>query len=559
MKVRKDVQKFCLKEEATIIEAMKAINEADERACFLVDAEDKLLCVITDGDIRRALLDGSKLEDSVKDIPQRTPFVVKKGQSIDDARHYLSKRITVVPIIDHEGHVEGLVRVHDVEPFLNIKSREVLVLGMGYVGLTLAVILADEGFRVYGYDTNEELIANLKQKKAPFHEVGMDNYLNKHIGNSLSCISSLENLLADIYIITVGTPINKKTLMPNDNYIKEAVKSIGKVLKKNDLVILRSTVPVGLTRKTVLPILEKESELKIGEDFYLAYCPERTVEGKALEELRKNPQIMGGYDSRSTELASRLFNENTHTVIDVGSLEGAEMCKLMDNTYRDAIFAYSNQMALLCEKEGLNLHDLIEKVNLQYGRNVIPKPSPGVGGACLSKDPYILIQNFKEHDLNTTLISESRKINEMAPTLIYERSQKLFSEVGKKLENGKIFIIGFAFKGRPETSDLRESTTLWFLEKLRKKKVKNIWGYDPIVEDEELEKLDVRPCSLVEGFQDADAVFVMNNHRLYADMNVFELIEMMNKPALFFDGWQIFKPLDIRNIPGIMYAGVGVG
>jgi len=559
MKLKKDIEKFCLNETASIIDAMKVINQADERACFLVDDEMRLVRVIADGDIRRALLDGHKIEDPVKDIHDRKPFIVKEGHSIEDARNYLSKRITVVPIVNENNQVRGLIRVHDVEPFLDIKSREVLILGMGYVGLTLAVILADGGFYVYGYDINEKLIEDIKDKKAPFFEKGIDNYLSKHVGNNLTCVSSIDDVIADIYIITVGTPINKKTMKPNDSFIRKATKSIAKKLKKNDLVILRSTVPVGTTRDVALPILEKESGMKVGEEFYLAYCPERTAEGKALEELRKNPQIIGGYDSRSTELASRFFNENTHTVIDVGSLEGAEMCKLLDNTYRDTIFAYSNQMALLCEKMNLNLHELIGKVNLQYTRNLIPRPSPGVGGACLSKDSYILTKNFKENKIDPTFILEARKINESAPKNIYKRSQAMLSEVGKDLRKCKVFIIGFAFKGKPETSDLRDSTTLWMLDELKRNNVKDIWGYDPVVDNAELDDLEIKSCSVEEGFKAADAVFIMNNHHSYGDMKIYELIETMNKPALIFDSWHVFRPTDIRNIPSVMYAGIGIG
>ncbi|MBP9853707.1 MAG: nucleotide sugar dehydrogenase [Candidatus Omnitrophica bacterium] len=559
MKLKKDIERFCITQDATIMDTMKVINDADERACFMVDDQMRLLKVFTDGDIRRALIGGYKLDDFIKDIHQHEPFVIKEGQNIDEARHYLSKRITVVPVVNQQNQVKGLIRMHDVEPFLNIKSREILVLGMGYVGLTLAIILADEGFTVHGYDTNKDLIKNIKEKKMPFYERGMEKYLSKHVSKNLNLLDSIEKVSADIYIITVGTPIDKVTMKPNDSFISQAAKAIGSILKKNDLVILRSTVPVGLTRKTVLPILENESGLKVGDDFYLAYCPERTAEGKALEELRKNPQIVGGYDARSIELASRLFNENTHTVIDVGSLEAAELCKLMDNTYRDTIFAYSNQMALLAEKLGLNLGHLIDMVNIQYQRNLIPKPSPGVGGACLSKDPYILIKNFEEHNIDGSFIKCARAINEAAPKNIYARSTSLMSTVQKELQTSKIFIIGFAFKGEPETSDLRESTTLWFLEELKWNNVKNIWGYDPIVQAQQIKALGIKACTIEEGFKGADAVFIMNNHKSYVNLGIFDLLETMNKPSLFYDGWQNFSPLDIKNIPGIIYSGIGIG
>lgn len=559
MKIKKEIEKYCLKEDATILDAIKVINEGEERTCLLVDSQMKLLRVITDGDIRRALLKKMGLDDPAKNVHNRKPYVINEKQGMEDARRYLSKRIFVLPITNDKGQVKGILRLHDVEPFFNIRSREVFVLGLGYVGLTLAAVLADEGFVVYGYDTNQRLINTLQKKKSEFYEKGIENYLQKHIGNNLRLVTSPKNISADIHIISVGTPIKKDTLEPQIGPLREAAVTIGGIIKKNDLVILRSTVPIGTTRKFVLPILEKESKLKAGNDFYLAFCPERTAEGKALEELRKNPQLIGGHDSKSTELASRLFNENTHTVIDVGSLEAAEMCKLMDNTFRDTMFAYSNQMALLCEKVGLNLGELIEKVNLGYHRNMIPKPSPGVGGACLSKDPYILIKNFKEYNLPCPLIGEARRINEMAPQHIYKRSHEILKGAGKNFQKCKVFIIGFAFKGEPVTSDLRESTSLWFLKELKRNKIKNIWGFDPIVKSEDLLKEGVKPCSIADGFSGADAVFFMNNHRSYSDLRIFELMEKMKKPALFFDGWQIFSPHDIRGVQGIIYAGTGVG
>src|SRR3989338_5954473 len=559
MKIKNNVAKLCLKQGASIKEAMRVITQGEERTCFLVDAHNKLLRVISDGDIRRALLKGHSLDSSAENIHNAKPFVVTEGQNMEEARYYLSKRIAVVPIVNHIGKIKGILRFCDLDNLINIRSRKILVIGMGYIGLTLALVLADLGFTVYAFDYNRDIINKLKNKKAPFYENGLEDYLGKHAGNNLRFINSLKGFFADIYIICVGTPISKATLRPKIIYIENAAREVAMMLKKNDLVILRSTVPVGLTRKTVIPLLERKSKLIAGNDFFLAYCPERTVEGRALEELRKNPQIIGGYDQRSTELASRLFNENTHTVIDVGSLEAAEMCKLLDNTYRDTMFAYSNQIAMFCEKAGLNMHELIEKVNLLYHRNFIPKPSPGVGGTCLSKDPYILIQNFREYGLEPPLLIFARQINEMAQRLMYKRSNNILSKAGKSLGRGKIFIIGFAFKGEPETSDLRESTTVWFLRELQKNKVGNIWGYDPVISPSELKKLGVRPCSIEAGFRNADSVFIMNNHHSYKGLRIFRLIETMNLPALFFDCWRIFVPADMRNIPGVLYAGIGIG
>ena len=538
---------------------MRVIEEGEERLCFLVDDDKRLKKVVSDGDIRRALLAGAALDECVKDIHSRRPYVINEENVDDDARQLLSKRISVIPVIDHFGHVKGIMRFHDVNAFIDIRSRQVLVLGLGYVGLTLALVLADVGFEVIGYDRDLQVLDKLKKKKATFFEKGLDNYLFKNVGNNLILTSSLDKVVADIHIITVGTPIIKTSMRPNIDYIKNATTSIGSILKRNDLVILRSTVPLGLTRNVVLPLLEQVSGLKVGDDFFLAFCPERTTEGRALKELYSLPQIVGGYDVKSTELASRLFNENTSTVIDAGSLEAAEMCKLMDNTFRDTVFAYANQMAQLCEKVGLDLTDLVDKVNLGYHRNMIPKPSPGVGGACLSKDPYILMQDFHVHDLDCSLIESARKINESAPKSIYDNAEKLLTDVGKTLKTANVFIIGFAFKGNPETADLRDSTTLWFLGELKRQGVGQIHGYDAVVADNELTALGVTPVSIEDGFNQADAIFIMNNHDTYANLHIFELLETTNQPAVFFDGWRTFRPADMRNISGIMYIGIGVG
>ena len=249
----------------------------------------------------------------------------------------------------------------------------------------------------------------------------------------------------------------------------------------NDLVILRSTVPIGTSRKIAKPILEKNSNLKVGKNLYLAYCPERTAEGQAIYELKNLPQIVGGFCQRSTELASRFFNEYTHTIIDVEDLESSEMCKLLDNTYRDTIFAYSNQMATLSEKIGLNLPSLVEKVNIGYKRNKIPKPSPGVGGPCLSKDPYILNYNFQKSGIKAEVSLSARKINENMIKNMFSKIEKYLKNTKKNKKNTKIFILGMAFKGDPQTSDIRGSSSIDLLKILKKNNYKKVSLHDPIV------------------------------------------------------------------------------
>ncbi len=556
--ILKNAARFIVGPNATIFEALKVIDAGEERICLLTDGQNRLVRVISDGDIRRALLNGKTLDSPVAASNDRLPIVIKEDMSVEEARALLSKRVSIAPVVDDRGLIKGILRHQDVMPFLDIRSREIMVVGMGYVGLTLALVLSENGFSVRGYDIDKSLIGQLQRKEAPFFEKGLQNFLDTHVGHNLRLTDSLDNANADIYVVTVGTPIIKESKAPNVDHIRRAVAGIGRCLKQNDLVILRSTVPLGCTRNVVLPLLEKESGLVAGTDFYLAFCPERTAEGRALEELVKLPQIVGGLETHSTELALRLFNENTHTVIDVGSLEASEMCKLMDNTFRDTVFAYANQMSVLCEAVGLNFPDLVDKVNLGYERNRIPYPSPGVGGPCLSKDPYILMSCFQQYGLQSPLIQAARVVNEAAPDIIHDRIENLLSSVGKTLTDAKLFFIGFAFKGHPQTSDTRDSTSLWVVERFKRAGVRNLWGFDPLVNETEIKSFGVKPCSIEDGFRDADVVFMLNNHSSYAHLRLHELLGTMNQPGVFFDGWHIFRPSDIRAQPGIMYAGIGV-
>lgn len=553
-----DVSPYLISDTKSIYDAMKVIDYGEERICFVVSSSKKLIKVISDGDIRRALIKNSDMSQKVVNIHNRKPLAIHEDQLLEDGERLLSKRISVAPVIDRKGIVKGLLRYKDIIPQIDIKSYDVSILGLGYVGLTLGLVMADQGFSVTGYDIDAKLINKLKNKQSPFYEKGIQNYINNHLNHNLRVCNDIKNINSDIYIITVGTPINKKTKKPEVINILKAAEDIGKKLKKNDLVVLRSTVPIGCTRNTVIPMLEKVSNLKVGSDFSIAFCPERTAEGRALEELRNLPQIVGGYDIKSRELGLRLFGENTHTVIDIGSLEAAEMCKLMDNAYRDTRFAFANQMATLSEKHGLNINYLVNKINLSYERNTIPYPSPGVGGACLSKDPYILISNFDEKNLDSSLIKASRVVNEKAPEDIFQKTKIFMDSVDKNIKDIKIFIIGIAFKGNPETSDTRESTTLWFIDELFSKGVKNIWGYDPIIKNAEIDKLGIKSCSLEDGFRNADAVFFMNNHSSYSTLDLEPLISLMNESSYFFDGWNIFNVSDVVSYPGITYSGIGL-
>ncbi len=442
----------------------------------------------------------------------------------------------------------------------NIDKKNICVLGLGHVGLTLSLVMAEKGLNVIGFDTNQKLIEQINSKQSPILEPNIDHYLDKLLGKTFKATSSLSNFSADVYIITVGTPIDSDKNL-NISFIKRAAESIGNKIKYGDLVILRSTVPVGLSRNIVAPILEEKSKLKCGKDFLLSYSPERTIEGEALKELSELPQIVSGFNKESSKYAKKIFSKITLDVEEVGSLENAEMIKIMNNTFRDVKFAYANEMALICKDLGLDMVDLVKFANAGYKRDRIPVPSPGVGGACLSKDTYILKYSAKDIFHKPKLSLKARETNELIPLEILNSIEKTLKQNNKSIEQAKFFIIGFAFKGNPETADLRGSTTIDFLSELNKKisKDKIVYGFDPIVNPDEIRNLKVEYTNYVNGFDQADVVLFMNNHLSYKELDIQKLLKSASNDCIFYDAWHLFEPAKISLINKVIYQSVGYG
>ncbi len=423
---------------------------------------------------------------------------------------------------------------------------------MGFVGLTLGAVLADKKFVVTGVEVNKQVAEQLKRGEPHFHEKGLDVLMKKHLGKHLFISTEVPKEPHDVYIVSVGTPINKHTKKPVLDYVVNAANSIKGVLSDGCLVVLRSTVPVGVTRHVVKPILDES-----GKKYHLAFCPERTVEGKALVELRELPQIIGGFSMDCVDKAMDLFRVVTPATVEVSSLEVAEMIKIINNTYRDLTFGFANEMALVCEKVGLNALEVIRAANFGYARSNIPIPG-FVGGACLDKDPHILMDFSSKHGHMPILTKSGRQVNEALPAHMVQRAAAKLKELGKDIANAKVFVSGFAFKGQPETDDIRDSPTLRLLDALRAAGVKTVYGHDFVVAREVLQGLHVVPCTLEEGFEGADCVFIANNHRSYYDLNIESYLSHLRTPAVFMDCWQIFDK-DVCTMPGVTHGGIGFG
>ena len=540
----------------TIKEALKKLEISKEKLLICVDSKKKFLGVINDGDLRRAIIKGSNLNKKIENFIEDNAVVANDQINPNEALKLLNSRIMVLPIINHFSKIIGYYTLKDKKDLSNFKNKDVVIVGMGFVGLTLAVMLADVGMKVYGYDNSKKKIDDLKKGKIPFYEKGFNKIFNFHNNKNLVFINKLKKGIGSIYIIAVGTPLKKNSSSPDLNSIREVSKKIGKIVQNEDLIVLRSTIPVGSTRKIVIPTIEKVSKLKVGKNFYISFAPERTAEGKAIIELKKNPQIIGGYDIKSSELTANLFNAFTHSIVNVNSIESAEFCKLIDNSYRDNRFAFINQMIELSEKLKIDLNKVVDAVNHGYSRNDIPKPSPGVGGPCLTKDPYILSSSFRKFKLDNSLLLDSRKINKKVTNLLFKKLNQMLKKTNKNINNAKIFLIGIAFKGEPETSDFRNSTSIDFINMFKNKK--NIKIYDPVIQPKDLKKLKLKFTDLKKGFKNSDVAIILNNHKSYLDMDIYSLIKSMKKPSIFIDTWHIFEPSEIKQLKSVLYGGIGV-
>lgn len=531
---------------------------------LVVDEEERLVGVVTDGDVRRGLLNGCTLDDTIATIYTSDPIVFSHtlsykqileeipGRLVEKGR-YRGGVMEKIILVDDMRRAQKVLNFVDLWRNQRALHRQVAVVGMGYVGLTLAVTLADAGFQVKGVENNDRVRAKLGKGEPHFHEVGLEPLLRHHLDSRLRIVAEVPKE-AEIYVLSIATPVRDGKI--DLSHLRAAVAQVGGVLSYDDLVVMRSTCPVGTCRNEVLPMLEKASGLKGGRDFYLAFAPERTLEGRALDELRSLPQVIGGFDQNSVDMTASLFREISPLVITVSSLEAAELVKLVNNSFRDLRFAYANELAMVCERYNLDTVEVVRAANKGYPRDPVPVPSPGVGGACLIKDPYIYAHAAREAGLEDALSLHGRRVNEAMPQMIVAKVLRELERLGKDPSKARFFLMGFAFKGEPETSDMRHSTALDVL-RLLQPVAGTIRGYDPVVDPAEIAALGVKTCTLADGFAGADCALLLNNHRSFADLDIFGHLAAMNRPAIYCDTWHMFAPEDVLQIDGITYLGLG--
>jgi len=335
------------------------------------------------------------------------------------------------------------------------KSTNITIIGMGYIGLPTATMFAAAGYKVKGFDVNKIVIDTLKSGKIHIVEPDLQG-LFKSVLDSGNLIPTDTLEESDVFIICVPTPfkedLDKK--QADLSYVESASREVGRVLKRGDLVILESTVPPRTTDDIMGKTLEEESSLRINEDFLVAHCPERVLPGKILHELRNNDRIIGVSNKKAGELTKELYSSIvTGGNIYLTDTVTAEMCKLVENTFRDINIAFANELSIICDELDINVWELVQLANKHPRVNILD-PGAGVGGHCLAVDPWFIVEKFPK---TARLIRTARETNDYKPKWIVK---KVVEDIQKKLSAKKITIgiLGLAYK--PNIDDLRESPAL---------------------------------------------------------------------------------------------------
>jgi len=412
--------------------------------------------------------------------------------------------------------------VADLERRIESRDFTMTVVGIGRVGLPLAISFAMEGVRVFGVDRDLEHVQRVAAGDLPFVEHGAASQLMAVLGSGSfvptgDAAGSLSE--SDVVVLTVGTPIGDG-MQPDHSQIEAAAATLAANLRADTLVILRSTVAPGTTERVVVPAIEETTGLRLGKDLFVAFCPERIAEGRAIEELRQLPEIVGGVDEPSARLAGRVFQLLGPTkLIHLTDALSAELAKLFTNVYRYVNFALANEYGLIAEHYERDAHQIIKMLREDYPRAPIPLPGPA-GGPCLSKDGYFLIQEISYPDFVLT----AWKLNESIPVHVAQRLGRVMALGGRQLSGARVAVLGRAFKA--DIDDDRLSPSLRLIETLQRMGA-DVHVHDPYLPSESLE----------DALSEADAIVLATNHQVYGELDPKEVSKLVKPDCVVADCW----------------------
>jgi UDP-N-acetyl-D-mannosaminuronic acid dehydrogenase len=432
---------------------------------------------------------------------------------------------------------------------------------MGYVGLTLTAALARKGYVVHGTDALPRVLEALSRGRPHIFEPGVEEAFAAHVGGSVFVDERLPRRL-DAAVLSVSTPVDEATARPDLSNLAAAAAQVGRWCDPDTLVVVRSTVPVGTSRRVVLPALRAawgpDAPIK------LVMAPERTIQGQALRELVELPQVIGGLDEASLAAGLALFGGLAETLVPVSSLEAAELVKLSNNCHTDLIYAYGNEIALIAQRHGLDPLEVIRAANVDYPRPDLCRPGY-VGGGCLSKDPYLMIASAVSGAdsggvsggvsgaAEPFLVGRARALNEHLPVHVAGTVVDLVRQTLGSTEGARLAVLGWAYKGWPPTDDMRGTPIATMMPLFRAAGL-TVLGHDPMVTDEVIRRYGGEPVSLDKAFTDADAVLVVNDHPDYRAIRVETVLGP--RPRVLFDSWRILDEAAVT-AAGVRYAGIG--
>ncbi|GAA2394811.1 nucleotide sugar dehydrogenase [Dactylosporangium salmoneum] len=420
------------------------------------------------------------------------------------------------------------------------------VIGMGYVGLTLTAALARKGFVVHGVDVQPAVVESLNRGRPHIFEPGVAESFAEHAGRSVFVGTALPPGAVDAAVICVSTPVDEHTRRPNLTNLAAAARQVAESCGPDTLVVVRSTVPVGSSRRVVLPpLLEAWGRAR------LVMAPERTIQGQALRELVELPQVVGGLDRESLAAGLQLFGGLANRLVPVSSLEAAELVKLSNNCHTDLIYAFGNEVALIAEHHGLDPLEVIRAANLDYPRPDLARPGY-VGGGCLSKDPYIMLSESGGRP--PFLVEPARQLNEFLPVHVARTVVDLIRQERGSTQGARLAVLGWAYKGWPPTDDMR-GTPIAAMMPIFSEAGLTVLGHDPLVTDDVVRQYGGEPTSIDKAFSDSDAVLVINDHPDYRAIRTGSVLGA-RRPAVVFDSWRILDE-DELTAAGVRYAGIG--
>jgi UDP-N-acetyl-D-mannosaminuronic acid dehydrogenase len=428
---------------------------------------------------------------------------------------------------------------------------KISVFALGRTGLPLSLICADSGFDVIGIDINEELVKQIKKGEIPFYEPGMKELLDKHLNKKFipttKIIDDVKN--SDYFVIAIGTKFKR---YPERGSLTNLFKIVDRIIKigvKDKTLIFRVTLPIGTTDKIKERI--EQDGLKEGKDFYLAFVPERLMEGKAIEEEKNLPKVIGCYNYKSFEKTKKFFGKIGGEIVRVSNPKIAEAVKLVDNSWRNMRFAFANEIAFLSDVNGVSAMEVLNAANKGYERNKIPLPGP-VSGYCLGKDPYLLEMAFDKVIVRgfNSVWFYARRANDW-----------LYKKIVKEVKGKNVLVAGLSFK--QDIDDYRNSHSIDIIDLLLSEDL-SVSVSDPYLDKTTYTRLpshinkNVEKMAFREALKKADTIIIATAHKEYRKLDAKDLIKYVKKGVKILDLWNIYEG-KLEDCKDIDYMGLGRG